>query len=57
VFLAALFAALYIVIDVPFFRNQIAYMHSGEAGKITFGRIKYKFRTSINKNSRLSAIY
>ena len=32
-------------------------MLGGEIGKITFGRIKYKFRTSSNKNSSLCTIY
>jgi hypothetical protein len=38
-------------------RDQIRYMLGGETGKITFGRIKYKYRTCINKNYSLYTIY
>jgi len=34
-------------------RNQITNMLGGETGKITFGRIKCKFRTSNNKNTSM----
>jgi hypothetical protein len=35
-------------------RNQIKNILGGETGKITFGRIKYKFRTSDNKNTSMA---
>jgi len=38
-------------------RNQIRDMIVGEIGKITFRRMKYKFRTSSNKNSSLCTIH
>ena len=38
-------------------RNQIRDMFGGETGKITFGRIKCKFRALNNKNSALCTIY
>jgi len=38
-------------------RNKIGDLFGGEKGKITFGGIKYKFRTSSNKNSCLCKIY
>jgi len=38
-------------------RDQIRNMLGGETGRITFGRIKYKYRTWINNNSSLCTIY
>ena len=38
-------------------RNQIRDMFGGETGKITFGRIQYKFGTSDDKNSSLCTIH
>jgi len=38
----------YILFPMILVRNQIREMLSGEVGKITFGRMKYKFRTSRN---------
>jgi len=39
------------VLPIILVRNQIRVTLGGEIGKITFGRIKNKFRTSSNKNS------
>jgi len=38
-------------------QNQIRNMLGGKTGKITFGRIKYKFRISSNNNSAMCTIY
>jgi len=38
-------------------RNKIRATLSGEIGKITFGRIKNKLWTSINKNSSWCTVY
>ena len=38
-------------------RNQIRVTLGGEIGKITFGRIKNKLRTSSNMNSSLCTVY
>jgi len=51
------FLSLLLVSQMILVRNKIVDMFSREKGKITFGRIKYKFRISSNNNSCLCAIY
>jgi len=45
--------ATYVVLPVILVLNHIRNMLGGETGKFTFGRIKYIFRTSSNKNTRM----
>ena len=40
-----------ILLPMILVRNQIRDILGGETGKIAFGRIKYKFRTSSRKNT------
>jgi len=40
-----------VVLPMILVRNQIRNVLGRETGKFTFGRIKYKFRTSSNKNT------
>jgi hypothetical protein len=42
-----------VVLPMILVRNQIINMLGGGTGKFTFARIKYKFRTSSNKNTSM----
>jgi len=42
-----------VVLPMILVRKQIRNMLGGETGKFTTGRIKYKFRTSSNKNTSM----